>query len=370
LLSLYGGAVADRMDRRRLLLLSQPASLIVTLVGGLLIAAGWINLWLVVVLALAGSTVMSFDQPTRQALVPDLVPKHEVANAVTLNSMTMYLSMAIGPALAGPLIDRAGLAVTFYVIAATYLAVMLAVVLMRPVPRPAAGLARAMTAQIREGLSYVRREPVVLWLISCTFALMMLGMSFTNLAPVLIKEDLGSDAQGLGLTLTAWGIGAVITSVILTLGMRALRGAGALMLIMSGVFAGGLLVFAHSGSLGIAALSQFMCGVAFTVFMVVSNAAILSVTPAPVRGRVMGIYMMNRGLMPVGSLAAGALGGLLGVRPGIALLGLSSFAAVVLVTLLQPGAWRRVDAAIGFGLAKLPEPTGAEPLPVPVALRT
>lgn len=316
---------------------------------GILIATGWVTIWLVVLMALASSAVMSFDQPTRQALVPDLVRQDEVAGAVALNSMAMYGAMAVGPALSGFLIGVIGLRGTYFVIAATYLGVMAAVCLMRTIPRTWAAARRPVVSEIREGLAYVRGEPVVLWLISCTFAITMLGMAFVNLAPVLIKDVLESDAQGLGLTFGAWGVGAVAASVGLALWQGRIRGKGALLLLTTAVFAGGVVAFGYARSVGEAALWQFVPGAANTAFMVLGTAAILSVAPPAVRGRVMGVYMMNRGLMPVGALLAGVLGGLLGVRAGIALLGLASFAAVVAVTLLQPGAWRRVDAAIASG---------------------
>jgi predicted MFS family arabinose efflux permease len=348
LLSLYGGALADQLDRRRLLLLSQPASLLVALVTGILIAGGWATLPMVAVMALAASAVQSIDAPTRQALVPDLVPKDLVARAVTLNSMSMYLSMSVGPALAGFSIKSLGLAGTFYLVAATYVVVLAAVALLRIPARPLSRPRQGMAREIREGVAYVRHEPVVLWLICCTFMITGLGMAFTNLGPVLIR-DLGGDAQDLGLTLTAWGLGAATVSIGLTMFIQKLRGTGALLLGVTVSFTAALLVMAAARSLPVVALTQVVVGASNTAFMIIGNAAILSVTPGPVRGRVMGIYMMNRGLMPVGALAAGALGGLLGVRAGIALLALGSFTAVALITLLQPGAWRRVDAAIAAG---------------------
>jgi MFS family permease len=368
LLSLYGGVIADRMDRRRLLFLSQLASLAVAAGIGLFIAVGWINLWLVVVFALASSTVMSFDQPTRQALVPDLVRQDEVANAVALNSMAMFGAMAIGPALSGFLVEWIGLAGTYFVIASTYLGVMVAVTLMRTVSHPATAARRSMVVEVREGLAYVRGEPVVLWLISITFAVTMLGMSFTNLAPVLVKDELGSNAEGLGLTFAAWGVGAVAASLLLALGLKGMRGRGVLLVGMSAVFALGLVGFAYSRNLWMASLFQFVPGASNTVLMVIGSAAILSVTPSGVRGRVMGIYMMNRGLMPVGALLAGVLGGVLGVQAAIAILGVATFAAVVAVTLLQPGAWRRVDAAIAAGTGATVETAPAARIDEPARL--
>lgn len=356
LLSLYGGVTADRMDRRRLLLVSQSCSALVALGAGLLVLAEWINLWLVVVLTLAGSAVMSFDQPTRQALVPDLVRGENVAGAVALNSMVMFAAMAVGPALAGFLIGTIGIAGAFLVIAAVYLPVIAAVALMRTRTAPRAGPRRSVAGDIREGLRYVRGEPVVRWLVAGTFAITMLGMAFTNLGPVLLRDELGAGEVAFGLTMTAWGIGAIGASLALTLSLRQMRGYGPLLLGAAAVFGAGLTGFAYAPSVPVAALLQLIPGMAHTVFMVVGNAAILAVTPAEVRGRVMGIYMMNRGLMPVGALLAGLLGAVLGVRAGIALLALSSTGAVGVLTLLQPGVWRRLDAALIVRPSPEPQP--------------
>ncbi len=360
LLSLYGGATADRMDRRRLLLLTQASSFIVALATGLLVVADLITLPVLILLALISSAAMSFDQPARQALVPDLVPRHHIASAVTLNSMAMYGAMAVGPALAGFLIGSAGVGWTYLVVAASYIAVMAAVSMMRTRSRPAAaGARRSVGEDIRLGMRYVRSEPVVLWLISITFAITGLGMAFTNLAPVLVKDVIGSDAQGLGLTMAAWGAGSVLASLALALGLRSVRGKGLLLLAASALFAAGLAGFAYSGSIALASLFQIVPGAANTVLMVLGNAAILSVTPPAMRGRVMGIYMMNRGMMPVGALAAGALGSVLGVQAAIALIAIASFVMVLAVTALQPGAWRRLDAAIASGSAQEVAPPAA-----------
>ncbi|MBI2759852.1 MAG: MFS transporter [Chloroflexi bacterium] len=316
---------------------------------------------------LISSLAMPMQWVAQMWLVIELAD-NEVANAVALNSMAMFGAMAIGPALSGFLIEWIGLAGTYFVIASTYLGVMLAVTLMRTVSHASTAVRRSMVAEVREGLAYVRGEPVVLWLISATFAITMLGMSFTNLAPVLIKDVLGSNAKGLGLTFAAWGVGAVAASLVLALGLKRMRGRGALLIGMSAVFALGLVGFAYSRNLWMASLFQLVPGASNTVFMVIGNAAILSVTPPAVRGRVMGIYMMNRGLMPVGALAAGVLGGLLGVQAAIAILGVATFAAVVAVTLLQPGAWRRVDAAIAAGTGATLEPTASPRIDEPARM--
>ncbi|MGH2583912.1 MAG: MFS transporter [Dehalococcoidia bacterium] len=345
LLSLHGGALADRMDRRTLLAITQVASIAVAVTIAALMATGLLTIWLFLPLAFLSSAVMSFDQPARQALVPDLVPPERVTQAVTLNSMAMFSSMAVGPALAGFLIQAVGPAGSYIVIATTYLGVLIAVLLLRP--QPPSGQRHATQgsalAEIGEGLRYVRREPVILWLISVTFAMTVLGMAFTNLAPLLVTDVLGGSATSLGWIFAAWGIGAIVGSVVLAGWLDQIRSKGAFVLGMVGLFVAGLVCFAYAGSVSLAALFQFMPGLANTSIMVVSNAVILSVAPAALRGRVMGIYYMNRGLMPIGALVSAVLGEAVGVQHAIATLALLSGLGVVLVTLRQPGVWRRVQ---------------------------
>jgi MFS family permease len=160
---------------------------------------------------------------------------------------------------------------------------------------------------------------------------------------------LGSDAAGLGLVFGAWGVGAVAASLALALGLKRMRGRGAVLIGMAAAFAAGLVGFAYSRSLAMAALFELLPGACSTVFMVISNTAILSVAPPAIRGRVMGIYMMNRGMMPIGALIAGILGAVVGVQAAIAAVGVLTFATIAAITALQPGAWRRVDAAIAAG---------------------
>jgi MFS family permease len=374
-LSLYGGALADRMDRRTLLVLAQIGSIAVAATIALLIALDAMTIWLLLPLTFLSSAVLSFDQPTRQALVPDLVPKNQIANAVALNSMAMFTAMAGGPALAGLLIGTIGLAATYAIVAATYLGVLVAVLLLhaRPAPPRPADAPSSTVREIGEGLRYVRHEPVVLWLISITFAITVLGMSFVNLAPLVITDVIGGGAAALGWVFTAWGVGAVVGSVVLAGWLPQLPAKGLLVIGMVAVFVVGLVGFAYSTTLAMAALFQFVPGLANTSLMVISNAVILSAAPAAMRGRVMGIYYMNRGLMPFGALIAAFLGEAVGVQHGIAALALLSGLAVLVITLCQGGAWRRVQTVLAQG-ARSEEraagdrrslPTPHSPLPTP-----
>jgi MFS family permease len=348
LLSLHGGALADRMDRRKLLMVTQVGSMAVALTIAALMAFDVLTIWLLLPLAFLSSAVMTFDQPARQALVPDLVPPDRITHAVTLNSMAMFSSMAGGPALAGILIAAIGLAGGYTVVAFTYLGVLIAVAMMRARPKPAIAAEARTSAlkEIGEGLRYVRGEPVVFWLVSVTFAMTVLGMGFTNIAPLLVTDVLGGGPTSLGWIFAAWGVGAVVGSLVLAGWIQAIPAKGLVVLGMVAVFVVGLVGFGYALSVPMAALAQFISGLANTGVMVVSTAVILSVAPAALRGRVMGIYYMNRGLMPVGALLSAFLGEAIGVQHAIAALALLSGLAVLLVTLRQPGAWRRVQTAL------------------------
>jgi MFS family permease len=174
----------------------------------------------------------------------------------------------------------------------------------------------------------------------------VLGMAFTNLAPLIVTEVLGGGATSLGWVFTAWGFGAVAGSILLAGWLPVIPSKGLFVIGMVAVFVAGLVGFAYATSITLAAFCQFLPGLANTSIMVISNAVILSVTPAMLRGRVMGIYYMNRGLMPIGALLSAVLGEAIGVQNAIAALALLSGLAVVLVTLRQPGAWRRVQTSL------------------------
>lgn len=347
LFSLHGGALADRMDRRKLLAVTQVGSMAVALALAALLLTDQLTIWLFLPLSFLSSAVMSFDQPARQALVPDLVPPERITHAVTLNSMAMFSSMAIGPALAGFLIGGVGLAGAYFAVAGTYLGVLAAVLMLRTPSRPAraTGPRPSALADIGEGLRYVRRQPVIFWLISVTYAMTVLGMAFVNIAPLLVTEVLEAGASSLGWVFTAWGLGAVVGSLVLAGWLQSIPSKGLFVLGMAAVFVAGLIGFAYAPSVPVAALFQFIPGLANTSVMVVSNAVILTAAPAAMRGRVMGIYYLNRGLMPLGALLAAFLGEAVGVQDAIAALAILSGLAVAAVTLRWPAAWRQVRTA-------------------------
>ena len=345
-LSLYGGALADRFDKRTLLAITQVAAIAVTVTITALIALDLMTMWLFLPLIFLSSAVVSFDQPARQALAPELVPPELTSRAVALNSMAMFIGMAMGPAVGGLLIAGVGVAGTYGAIAAVYTAVLITVLLLPARSTPHPTLRRSARAEIAEGISFVRGEPVVRWLVSISFAVTILGMAYSNLMPILVTDVLHSDAIVLGWLATGWGVGAVLASLVIAGGLDRLPGKGLLLLGAIALFVAGLTGFGYATTIPLSLFFHTVAGVAHTVLVVISNTAILSVTPPPMRGRVMGIYYMNRGFKPFGALFAAALGEAAGVQHGVATLAIASGLAVIVITLLQPGAWRRVQTAL------------------------
>src|SRR5882672_2590322 len=207
--SLFGGAVADHVDKRRLLLTTQTLCMAFAALLGVLTVLHVVAVWMVVVLAFLQGVALSFDQPTRAALVPELVPKDELLNAVSLQSIVFTGASTFGPALAGLCLPVIGYAGIFFANAASYLAILGALVAIRP---PATGVkTRTPTPRaIQDGLAAVRADAALPWLLALYGALLFFGPSPALLLPVLGTRVLHLDPVRLGILFAGSGAGTVI----------------------------------------------------------------------------------------------------------------------------------------------------------------
>ena len=206
--SLFGGAVADRVDKRRLLLVTQSICMAFAALLGVLTATHVVQVWMVVVIAFLQGTALSFDQPTRAALVPELVPKEELLNALSLQSIIFTGASAVGPALAGIALASIGYAGNFFANAVSYLAVLGALAAIRAPHRPTPGRTPSPRA-IRESLEAVRKDTALPWILLVYGALLFFGPSPPILLPVMSARVLHLDAVHLGILFAASGAGAV-----------------------------------------------------------------------------------------------------------------------------------------------------------------
>jgi MFS family permease len=328
LFSLYGGVIADRVNKRRFILLLQSLMLAEALTLAILTALHLITVQWVMGLAVFSGLLTAFEVPTRQAFVAEIVEREDLMNAIALGSSAFNLARVIGPALAGALIATAGLAACFFANAASYLAVIASLLRMEVKGSRASAAAPLWTA-LREGFSYVfgHRWPRALIIIVATFSIF--GFSFVPLMPVFARDALGLDASGYGAMVASIGIGAVgaaffmaafgdrVRQSRLVLGSSTLFGAVLFAASLAPEFWSAVALFTATG--GVMALN----GIA-------ANTMLQSEAPNELRGRIMGFYsFMVLGLAPFGSLQAGWLAEHFGVRVAFGLGGVVCLLVVV-----------------------------------------
>lgn len=312
-LGLIAGAVADRADRRQLLLVTQVVAGLLSALLATLTATGSITIWAILLIGAANSAVFSFDAPTRQSMVPRLVPAHDLMSAIGLNSAAFNGPQIIGPAIGGLLIGPLGVAGLFYANSLSYLAVVVALLFMRPIPPLARTAARSVAREVRDGLRYMRNDPVLLWTIALAATAALTSRPFIFLMPAVATNVLGLGATELSWLMTATGVGAFAGSLTIA-NLGGVRRLGRLLLYAAMASGLGLMAFALQRDLAAALFAAFVAGLFTLAFTGLANTVLQTQAPDHLRGRVMSVMTMSfMGLMPFGQLVLGALGTFLGV---------------------------------------------------------
>lgn len=338
---LPAGAWSDRLDRRLLLVGSQLGALIVTALTAVLVSTGRINLPITVALGTALGATLAFGQPVRSAVLPTLVPRERLMNAIVLTTIGINVSMIVGPAIGGAAIAAWGLGGAFTVQAVIYVVGLGVLLLLRLPERAVVVERRRLRVEIVEGLAFVgrHREIRALFLLLATTGLLMLG-PYQALMPKIARDQLGSDAFEASLLFAVLGVGMGFTSLVLAR-TRDLAHKGAWF--AGGLVAGGLIQvgLGLSPVYLLTAVLMFLWGVGGGLFMNLNQTLIQTHTPDAVMGRVMALHTLAMvGLAPMGALAGGILAGVIGAPATVAVagLGISATAAVVLarVSTLRP----------------------------------
>jgi MFS family permease len=305
LLMLYGGIVADRMSRRTLMLITQTAMMLLAFVLALLTLTGLVQFWHILVLAFLLGVANAFDTPARLAFVLEMVDREDLTNAIALNGTMFNLSAVIGPAVAGMVYGLLGPTWCFVFNGVSFLAIIIALLLMRnlrPTPRSER---RAGMAQLREAFHYVIHEPIVRTIFSLVGIGAMFGISFATLLPAWATETLGGNEQLFGYLTASRGLGAVLSAVMLA-SLGRFRFKGRLLTIGSFVFPPLLFLFAFARWWPLSLLLLAGVGIGTVLVFNLSNSFVQELTPDALRGRVMGLYgLVFFALMSLGSLLAG-----------------------------------------------------------------
>ena len=337
-LSLVGGVAADRLHKRWLIVFSQAAMALLALATALLIQTGAIAVWQIFVMALIQGTVFSFNVPARQAWIPELVGQERLMNAVALNSAAFTSTGIAGPALAGLLLAApgVGLAEIYYLMAGCYVVVVL-LLLRVPGGAPEAGREREHPIRaIADGLRYVRRHPVLPYLLVMGFVPIVLGMPYRTFFPVFQERVYHVGEGWLG------GMGAVMAVGALagSLGVASLSDTSrrSLIQVAGGIgFGVTLIFFAAAPALPLGLLALLFVGLTSNGYWALNNTMVLGSTAPEYYGRVMSVYMLSWSLSPFAGLPESALADALGVQTMVAGVGALLVVALLAVVLLLPG---------------------------------
>ncbi|MBM4371494.1 MAG: MFS transporter [Deltaproteobacteria bacterium] len=336
LFMLWGGAVADRVPRRTLLLVTQAAMILPASTLALLTFFDVVEAWHVAGLAFVTGVINAFDAPARQAFVPELVERGDLTNAIALNSTMFNSATALGPAMAGLAYTAWGPAWCFAINAASYLASLAALGLMLLPAPPPPRRSRAVPVEILEGIRFVAGHPDMRVLVGFVVLLSLFGISFSTLFPAWAVSVLHGDASTHGFLQSSRGAGALLGALFLAAVSRTIpRGrllvAGTLLLPLAA------LVFAGVRQLPLAAAALLATGVGLILVLNLCNALLQSLSPDPLRGRVMSIYTLAFfGFMPLGGLLAGVLAAHLGEPAAVVLCAGVFLAAALAGRLLLP----------------------------------
>lgn len=305
LLSPFAGVVADRYPRRRVLFFTNGTTSAVSFATFVLIATAHAPLWALMIVSGLQAATQSFDAPARQSWVPLMVPREYVGSAIGLNSVAFNAPSVIGPPLAGLLIAGAGIGPCFLANSALTLAVLVALMFMKPAP-PSSRRRGNVIAAIVEGVRFLVGHPVLRWVVLLLVVTSLTVRPYNFLLPAYAVHVVHTDARGLGWLLAASGGGAICGAFFTAATGGARR--GVIWLISAALASAGVAVLGLTQQIGIAAAVLAVIGLATLSFISSSNILLQTLAPDDMRGRVVSVYgMILLGLVPLGSLLIGSL---------------------------------------------------------------
>lgn len=323
-----GGTTADRMNRQRVVIATQTASMILAFVLAALTLTHTVKVWHIFVLAALLGVVNAFDIPGRQSFLVDMVGRDDLMNAIALNSSMFNGARVVGPAIAGILVAKIGEGWCFFVNGVSYIAVIIGLLLMN-VDCPRRSKSDSPLDDIIEGFRWVSHTGPIRALLLLLGVVSLVGMPYTVLMPIFADRILHGGAKGLGILMGFTGIGALFGA--LTLAMRSgVKGLGRLVSICCAGFGISLIAFSFSKIFWLSAVLLIPVGFTIMLQMACSNTLIQAMVPDALRGRVMALYsMMFMGMAPFGALLGGAIADRVGAPIAVAAGGAASIAGAI-----------------------------------------
>jgi MFS family permease len=333
LVSLFGGVLADRVDRRMLIMAVSIASTALLMLLAILDATGVVEIWHVVVIAGVQGLVMGFDGPVRSSYFPLLIERKHMSSAVVLGTVMWQFSRLVTPIIGGILIAVGGTETVFFVGVLGW-ASMLIVMISLKISSPPVVKSRNVIGDIVEGVRFILSRRDFVLLIGLTYSSHFFGMQYLQLMPFFVKR-FGRESEDYGLMLSALGLGALAGTF--TVGrIRSSSRVGYFMLGGTITFTAAIISFAYAPSFYVALLFLFIGGLANTIFFVVAMTALQLRVPEQLRGRVMGIYTITFSFIPLGGVMGGYVASVYDERMAVAI-GSAILASIfIVVGITQP----------------------------------
>ena len=322
----FAGIYVDRWDRHRLIVVTQAISMLQSFALAALTLTGRITVEWIIVLSVVQGIVNAFDIPARQAFIVDMVHSDDLINAIALNSSMVNGARVLGPAIAGVTVTAVGEGWCFFANGASYIAVIVGLLLMVVVPREHGPDSASGLERIVEGFRWVAKTAPIRALLLLLGLVSLTGMPYAVLMPIFADKILHGGARGLGMLMGASGIGALAGTLMLA-AKREVHGLGRWIAFASFGFGASMILFASSRSYPLSILLLVPVGFSMMLQMSSSNTLIQTMVPDELRGRVMAVYsMMFMGMAPFGALVAGTMANHIGAPTTVALGGLTCLA--------------------------------------------
>ncbi len=322
LFGLVSGVAADRFDRKRILLASQVATTTFHLITAALVLTGVVEAWHVFALAFATGSSMVFTQTSRQSLIPQVVPPEQVLNAVALNTAALNVMRIVGPTLAGIILFGGSVGPVYLLsgVLGAGVVFLITMVRIRHEPRADAGGA-SWLSDLQEGFRFAARNRQVLAVLVPSLIMFVFGMPYISVfVPLFAKDVLGLGNSGVGALTAVTGAGAIMGSLSLASQSRLPR-RGVLLITALALFSTGLILFSRSTVLALSIVALMGTASMASTYTALTNSLLLELSPADIRGRVLSLMSLVRGLVPLGATLAGVLADRLGPQDGLLVMG-------------------------------------------------
>lgn len=332
ILTFYGGLIADKYNKRDILLITQALSIIPALVIAILTHMAIIKIWHVGLMALILGIINAFDIPARQSFFAELVGKEQVTNAIALNSLAFNSARIVGPLVAGFVISTFGMSECFYINSLSFIPVLAVLILIKKHKKIRQESLSSIDA-LKEGFAFVRHNRAIMLVLLMIATFSLFAIPFINLLPVISKEVFQKQVEGLSILLASLGLGSFLGAFLLAF-MKTSLDKKTFIPFSASVFIVSLVIVSISSNFYLTVLSLVFCGWGVVTYLALANSFIQERVDDAKRGRVISLYVfVFLGLSPVGNLLLGFFADLFGTMTAIKMFSLSVCLAVLLFTI-------------------------------------